>query len=147
MKQKRSLIAPLARKLNSWFKSVKYGDTYTVDDDIRRISLSSTLLQISEFRFFQLAYRQWYGRDMYERGMESIFDDYMFGDIVPHYVRHLSRKVVNLFDQGKLDPIMFDLDRPKPSPKLRSVGIAYTVMLSILLVLFCILISDYLPFD
>jgi hypothetical protein len=52
--------------------------------DIKDVIISASLLQISEFRFFQLSYAHWYGRDISEREIEHIFITYMFSSFVPH---------------------------------------------------------------
>ena len=147
MKEMKPEVLSLFQKIRNRFKSDRFNEQYNNDSDIRRILLSSALLQISEFRFFQIAYRQWYGREISENRMEYIFEVYMYEDIVPHYVRHLTRKVICLFDQGILDPGMFNIDRPKTSPAHRSTGIGYTIMLAIILVIFCFAITDYVPFE
>lgn len=115
--------------------------------DIDNVVFSAKVLQISEFEFFQIAYAQWYGREIRESNLEYVFVEYMFEGTIPHYVRDLARKVFLLFHQGVLDPKKFNIDRPKPAPELRSAGIGYMIMLLIVLVIFCLLITDYAPYD
>ena len=66
----------------------------------------------------------------------------MFEDIVPHWVRHFTRKVVSLFERGTLDPCEFDIERPRATLEKRSEGIGYSIILSIIVVVFCILITS-----
>lgn len=113
--------------------------------DVEQVIVSAQLLQISEFRFFGVAYAQWYDQEISERKLEPIFTRYAFKEVVPPWVRHFARRVLALYDAGTLDPEAFDIERPKGSPELRSAGIGYTVILAIVTTLFCLLIGDFAP--
>ena len=66
----------------------------------------------------------------------------MFEDIVPHWVRHFTRKVINLFDEDALDPGVFNIKQPKASLEKRSEGIGYTVILTVMVVVYCFLLTS-----
>ena len=106
---------------------------------------ASRLLQITEFKFFHLAYTQWFGNEISENRLEHIFAEYMFEDIVPHWVRHFTRKILSLNGQGALETESFDIERPITTLEKRSEGIGYTIILSIIVVVFCFAITTGTP--
>jgi hypothetical protein len=134
----QKLISEISEKLISRKEDQKHLD-------LNRVMTASRMLQISEFRFFKLAYCQWYGHEITDNRLEYIFSDYMFGDIVPHWVRHFTRKVLDLFDQGKLNPEDFNIRCPEATPELKSAGIGYSIILTLVVFLFCFLITGYTP--
>lgn len=135
----------LFEKLKNLFESFGFNKENQREGDIDRVLIASTLLQISEFRFFHLAYFQWYGCDIRDSSLEPIFSEYMFKNVVPHWVRHLARKVISRDVQGILDPKDFNLQRPIATPERRSSGVIYSLLLTVLLILFCILITGHVP--
>ncbi len=117
-------------------------DNQRLQKDLNSIGYASSLLDISEFRFFKLAYSQWYGQDILDSQLENVFAEYMFEDSIPHWVRHLTRKIIDNFNIKTLDPIKFDIIHPQATKKLRSTGIRYIVFLLFLLVGFCYLLVN-----
>jgi hypothetical protein len=142
VKDVNSSIEELRKILKNIFKSRKAMQHEHFQKDLEGVMRASRLLQISEFRFFDLAYAQWYGQSINENGLEHIFAAYMFEDIVPHWVRHFTRKVISMFEQGTLNPREFNIERPKASHELRCAGIGYTVILTVMVVVFCLLIIN-----
>ena len=114
-------------------------------DDGRSVSFASSLLQISEFRFFHIAHIEWFGNDIPDRRMESFFCEYLFTGIIPFWVRNLSRKVLNLHKQGTLKPADFGIKRYIATPEMRTKGKWIIVMLLMLVAVFCYLISGFEP--
>lgn len=88
------------------------------EKDVAQTIMSSSLLQVSEFRFFELSYSRWYGRDLSENRMEYYFSDYMMRSQVPHWVRHLSREVKTRHFEGTLDPYEYNVQYSRPSHEL-----------------------------
>jgi hypothetical protein len=88
------------------------------EKDIAQTIMSSSLLQVSEFRFFELSYSRWYGRDLSEKRMEYFFSDYMMRRQVPYWVRHLSREVQSQYFKGTLDPYEYNIQYSRPSHEL-----------------------------
>jgi len=109
--------------------------------DLDRVMVASRLLQISEFNFFGLAHSCWYGQEIQEHSLEYIFAEYMFEDKIPHWVRHLARTILSRHEHGKLDPGEFNVVHPRPSRKLQYYGVGYTIMLAVIMVVFCMLIT------
>ncbi len=124
------------------FRTPRSREEEQCQKELESVMLASRVLQITEFNFFRLSYAQWYGHEVSENGLENIFAEYMFEDIVPHWVRHFTRIVVSLFEKGTLDPCKFDIELPKATLEKRSEGIGYSIILSILLVVFCFLITS-----
>lgn len=116
-----------------------------VPDDGLSVAFASSLLQISEFRFFHIAHIEWFGNDIPDRRMESFFCEYLFTGIIPFWVRNLSRKVLNLHKEGSLQPADFGIRRHVPTPEMRTKGKWIIIMLLMLVAVFCFLISGFEP--
>jgi hypothetical protein len=71
--------------------------------DIQEVLSTSALLEISEYRVFQLAYERWHGSGAPARVMENIYARYMFKEEVPPWVRQYTREVLDLARTGQLD--------------------------------------------
>lgn len=135
----------LLHNLKSRLRSLAY-PRQPMHDDCLDVACAAALLQISEFQFFHLAHVQWFGKSIPDNTMESFFSEYLFGDAIPHWVRQLSRKVLNLYKQGNLKLSDFNIERPVVTPEMRANGEWYVIMLLILVVIFVVLISGYEPF-
>jgi hypothetical protein len=116
------------------------------DKELEDVMISSALLQVSEFRFFQLSYAYWYGRNIQDTQLEPFFAEYMFNSFVPHWVRQMTRRILLLHEEGRLDPQDFNIVRPQVTPEMRALGEWYIIMLLFIVVIFCVLISGYPPF-
>jgi len=67
------------------------------------VARAADLLQIGEFQLLQLAYADWFGRDMPEGEADRLFTSYMMRDRVPVWARHYARHIFELDDAGELD--------------------------------------------
>ena len=114
--------------------------------DTDHVSISAGLLQVSEFRFFQVAYADWYGREISTRSLEPIFTRYMFDNVVPHWVRHLTRIVLSRSEEGTLDPADFNIRLPKCDPNQQTMGWHYIITLALVLAVFLVLVSNFEPY-
>ena len=110
-----------------------------IDPDIESVLNASAMLDITEYEFFRLAYRRWYGRIPDDGKIEPHYLSYMFRDVVPLWVRHFARKVEGLFRRGELDRHALGVDRLVTSPEMVSLGIRYTVGIGIVLVALVVL--------
>lgn len=81
--------------------------------DVQAVLNTSALLEITEFEVFRIAYRDWFGRRVTDSTIEPFFTDYMFNDVVPAWVRHFTRLVAELAQEGQLDPKRFGIN-PQP---------------------------------
>ncbi len=111
--------------------------------DLQILLDAVALLDISEFRLFELAYRAWYGKEAGARQLELDFADYMFRNRVPIWVRHYARGVVKqaaLSQSGQ-----FPLPRYQPADAA-AIRRGLRVLLGLIFVLvFLIVVSSLSP--
>jgi hypothetical protein len=133
-------LKELGNRIKSQIDEILNGKKDESYSDFLAIAASASLLQISEFRCFQIAYAQWFGNELDENSMENIFSTYLKELIVPHWVRHFTRKVLSLEAEGNLDPEEFSIIRPLNTRRNRIRGICYTVLMLAITVIFCLMI-------
>lgn len=125
-------LQSLVRKLVSHFGLPPDRQQY-FDEDVARdqwdLLETAALLQITEFRVFELAYREWYGVAAKHRVIEIHFRNYMFNQLIPAWVAHFCRRIVELERTGTLDPKDFGIYPRQPSRRMIRIGQAYTAML------------------
>lgn len=96
---------------------------------------TAALLEVTEFAVFELAYKDWYGRRPPPHVMESHFANYMFSNVIPVWVRRYARHVVELNEQGKLNPRELGVYKRLPSKRLSMIGKAYAVVILVALLI------------
>lgn len=107
--------------------------------DCRAVMQAASLLKICEFDFFRLAFRRWSGREAEEKFLERTFADYMFHQTVPTFVRHLSREIIRLKEQGALDVRAFGAEfyrKRHPLPSLGKLSMALVAVAMVVLFIF-----------
>jgi len=82
----------------------------TAGRDIARIEMSAKLLHLSEYRFFEISYEANFGDDIPEEYLMSIFDDYVFGNKVPDWVREFAQYVMSCYYEDHSDAREFSLN-------------------------------------
>lgn len=102
--------------------------------DVDSVLNATALLDVTEWDFFDLAYRRWHGEAPAEGAMEPIFAAYMFKDVVPVWARHFARLVERLYRRGLLDRQALGVDRLPGSQKMVSRGVRYAVIVTSLLI-------------
>ncbi|MDA0305960.1 MAG: hypothetical protein O3B76_06695 [Proteobacteria bacterium] len=60
-------------------------------------------LQVGEFQFMQLAYREWYDEELPEAQVSKIFTNYMLKSEVPFWARHYARRIIEGCENGTID--------------------------------------------
>lgn len=115
-----------------------------VPPDVVAVLDASAALEVTEFRLFELAWQDWFGKRPDERRLERHFAAYMFAERVPHWVRNFARRILDLDAQGRLDPRSFGIWRRLPSTRMRFVAKLY---LAALLLLFVVLAASALNLD
>lgn len=105
-----------------------------VPTDIVAVLDASAVLEITEFRLFELAWREWFGKRPDERRIEQYFAAYMFADRVPHWVRSFARHVLQLNAEGRLDPKAFGVWQRLPSSRMRFLVKLYCAALIVVVV-------------
>jgi hypothetical protein len=113
----------------------------TEASDCRALARAAAALDLSEYDFFRLAYRRWFGRLPREAELEAAFSRYMFAQKAPSWARHLSREVLDRRRRGVLEPDAFGAgrfrDRPGPHPHGRlyvgAVAVLWVVLFGVIL--------------
>lgn len=117
----------------------RYFDEKRIPEDVWDVLRAASLLNIGEFRLFELAFRDWYGRRASEKTIEKHFIPYMYRKRVPAWVRHFSRGIIERDEADQLDPRDYGI-RPKHATNLGvwkgvlgSIGIALALIILVAL--------------
>ena len=114
--------------------------------DNDNVGLAAQLLDVSEFKIFEQAYRLWFGQVPDLKSTEDFFSNYLRGGIAPYWVRDMSRKVLDKCRRGSCEPEDFGLKRPEGDPETKARGQWYIIMLVIgLSAFFYMVINTPLP--
>ncbi len=117
-----------------------------MEPEIQRVLDTSAILQISEFEVFRLSYDRWFGASADDDLIEPFFCDYMFQMVVPSWVNHFTRKVLDLYRQGQLDPASYGI-LPKPfSNRAARMGIQISVIISVIMLCLVLLAGNVTDF-
>ncbi len=75
------------------------------DDDPEKalIATAANILQVGEFQLLQLAYHDWFGKDMGPGDLDRLFAAYMLRNRVTPWMRHYARAILDAHEQGKVD--------------------------------------------
>lgn len=112
-----------------------------LERDLISVLDASSALEVTEFRLFELAFQDWYGKRADNQTLERYFAAYMFANRVPGWVRHFARKILKLQERGELDPKAFGVWHRLPSARMMLLAKIYTVALLVIFLL--ALISVY----
>ncbi len=113
-----------------------------VPPDFGAVMKAAEALGVSEYDFFRLAFRRWWGKEADEITLERIFVAYMFQQAVPTWVRHLTRDVISQTADGKLDAAKLGaLKYKRRLPPSRHGGL-YLGLMAALTVLYCVALLD-----
>jgi len=88
-----------------------------VNDDAQRVEEAAAILNVSEFRLFELAYQDWFGVLAKDTNLESAYMPYVVCGTVPCWLRHFSRKTLQLCDEA-------GLFLPNLSARANTLGVA-----------------------
>jgi hypothetical protein len=64
---------------------------------------AANLLEVGEFQVLQLAYKEWFGKDLSPALVDRLFHSYMLHNEVPHWARHYARLILIREARGALD--------------------------------------------
>jgi len=129
----------------SWI-SFHYDETPA---DYMLVANTAGLLEITEFRVFQLAFREWYGREIRDYEAEDYFTAFMYFDQVPFWVRRFCHKIQDLSDAGRLNPCDFGIKPERFEYRLLQWAVrGVTLLLVIMVILFFMAntVVDLMPF-
>ncbi len=95
--------------------------------DVAQVLESASVLDVSEYRVFELAYRARFGGPVRDTAaFDRCFFDYLYRDRVPPWVRAFTRAVVDRAHEAGFDPVASGL-APPVRPAAVSRGIRYAV--------------------
>jgi hypothetical protein len=98
--------------------------------DIHTVLDAASLLEVTEFHLFELAYVDWFGRPGGTREVEPFFVKYMFQGIVPLWVRQFARKILGGEDEDHRQ-LAAELGIRPPEPPPPEVRKAVVYILSL----------------
>ena len=113
------------------------------------VANTAGLLEITEFRLFQLAFGDWYGREIRGYEADDYFTAFMYYDRVPFWVRRFCHKIQDLCEEGRLDPRNFGINPQRFEYRLlRWAVMAVSIMLASLVILIFLANTavDLMPF-
>jgi hypothetical protein len=100
-------------------------DEKKMSSDVADVLEATALLEVTEFEFFRIAYRRWYGREVDDDVLERLYLPYMFHRRVPLWVRQLARDVIQKAEDEALDPRAYGV-LPRPlSMDMYNRGLRY----------------------
>jgi len=108
------------------------------NSDVQAVLQTASVLHISEFEVFCLAYRRWFGQPAAPHEMDACFGSYLRQATVPPWVRAFTRQVHELQSLGRLDPRAFGVG-PAPLVSLRKAFFAGMGFAFILVFVFLII--------
>ncbi len=82
--------------------------------DVQAVADVAQLLRVSQFRVFEIAHKEWFGRGIPERVLEPVFVKFLYSQSPPAWVRQFARNVLRLNERGEFDPRAFGLP-PMPA--------------------------------
>jgi hypothetical protein len=91
-------------------------------DDAEAVSFVAGLLDISEFRLFEIAYENWFGSEGTKKAMDGFFGSYLQSGSVPFWLRNMVRTIICNHLKGNLIPSRFGIDEPRLSRSKRRLG-------------------------
>ena len=113
-----------------------------MEPEIQRVLDTSAILEITEFEVFRLSYDRWFGTSANDDLIEPFFSDYMFKMVVPSWVNHFTRKVMQLYQAGRLDPSSYGIE-PRPfSNATARLGIQLAVIITAVLICLILLAEN-----
>ncbi len=91
------------------------------DDNPKKSEIlhAANKLEVGEFQFLQLAYKEWFDQELPNHLINSIFRDYTIRNIIPNWARHYARKITHLDNINQLNPLdtkyhIYDVEFGKP---------------------------------
>jgi len=91
-------------------------------NDAEAVSFVAGLFDISEFRLFEMAYVNWFGREATKKAMDRFFGTYLNTGFVPFWLRAVVRRIICKHRKGNLTPGEFGIDRPCVTGFKRRLG-------------------------
>jgi hypothetical protein len=117
----------------------RFFDEDKIPDDVWSVLRTSSVLSVGEFRVFEIAYEAWYGVAGDEKMIEKHFTRYMFNDLVPPWVRHFCKLVLERYSNGTLKLADYGVERKEATTIQINKGLeAMMWIIGFMIVLFLI---------
>lgn len=71
-----------------------------IDEDAEQLGQVISVLNVSPFRLFELAYEEWFGESASERCLEASYMSYVIFGTMPVWLRNYVRKTTQLCDEA-----------------------------------------------
>ena len=108
-------------------------DENKMSEDVADVLEAAALLQVTEFEFFRIAYRRWFGAEIGDDGLERHYLPYMFKKDVPAWVRHLAREVIAKAEDEVLEPQDYGV-MPRPlTMDMYNRGLRYCLWIAVIM--------------
>lgn len=108
-------------------------DEKKMSADVADVLEATALLEVTEFEFFRIAHRRWFGGEIGDDQLERLYLPYMFHGQVPIWVRQLAREVIAAADVERLDPRTYGV-LPRPlSMDMYNRGLRYFLWITVIL--------------
>jgi len=114
------------------------------DDSPKRSEIiqAANLIQIGEFQLIQLAYKNWYKKDLPEDKINHIFNEYVVNEIIPIWVIYYAKDIIKLDKANVLDGYnnkyhIYDHEFGQyisDEKQRKSRGIFYTILIGLVFV-------------
>ena len=114
------------------------------DDNPKRskVIYAANLIEVGEFQFLQLAHKAWYKEELPDYKTNKIFEEYMFRNIIPIWVRYYADHIIKLDNANVLkihDHKYHVYDNEFGSPisnerQRKRRGIGYTIIIAIVFI-------------
>ena len=116
---------------------------FLVDDEMKLIGFIATVLQISEYELFGIAYLTWHNHPISETRLDSLFKEYLATSDAPYWVNDFARKAHEKFLAGKLNYKDYGITRRVCDRRTKIKGWIIISFLLILMSLYSYVISQY----
>ena len=114
-----------------------------LDNEAKLIGFAASVLQISEYELFRIAYRNWFSRPITETQLDALFKEYLSSCEAPYWVNDFARKVHEKFKAGTLNYRDYGIKRRVCDRKTKTKGWIIIAFLLALLVLYSYLVAHY----
>ena len=114
-----------------------------VDDETKLVGFAASVLQISEYELFSIAYQNWFNHPLSENRLDTMFKDYLASGDPPYWVNDFSRKVHEKFKAGELNYKDYGIKRRYCDRRTRITGWMIIAFLLILMAIYSYLITRY----
>ena len=114
-----------------------------VDDEAKLIGFAASVLQISEYELFRIAYQNWFNHPISKNRLDTLFKNYLTIGDAPYWVNDFARKAHDKFKAGKLDYKEYGIKRQVCDRRTKITGWIIITFLVILLSIYSFLITQY----